>query len=149
VDIYIYRSKLPVMTATESYANLDAEANAVSPFAKIGGSAAVSGVVDTFYERLLADPATAHFFTPLIATDGLGRLKRHQVLLLTKVLGGPDRYDGRDLGTAHAALGITAADYQRVSLHLLTVLHDAGVPMDILQAADSVLRDAGPAIITG
>jgi hemoglobin len=133
---------------TDPFTSLDAAADSSSPFAAIGGSAAVSGVVDTFYERLLADPATSRFFIPLVENGGLGKLKRHQVFLLTKVLGGPDRYEGRDLGAAHAALGITASDYQRVSLHLLTVMHDAGVPMDILQAADSVLRDAAPVIIT-
>ena len=105
--------------------------------------------MDEFYLRLLDDPATAGFFTTLVQEDGLSGLKRHQVLLLTRVLGGPDRYDGRDLGEAHAGLDITAAAYQRVSLHLLTVLHDFKVPMDVLQVADSTLRAVAPAIVTG
>ena len=117
-------------------------------FEAIGGAPAVSGVVDEFYRRLLADPATAPSFESLVADGRLGRLKRHQVFLLTKVLGGPDQYDGRELGVAHAELHISAGDYQRVRLHLLTVLHDAGVPMDVLQAADSVLHDAAGAIVT-
>jgi hemoglobin len=108
----------------------------------------VSAVVEEFYRRLLADPATAGFFTDLVARDGMAGLKRHQVLLLAKVLGGPDRYPGRDLGVAHQGMAITAAAYQRVSLYLLTVMHEFGVPMDILQAADSTLRDVAPAIIS-
>jgi hemoglobin len=132
-------------------AELDAQANqdfASSPFVAVGGATAVSAVVDEFYTRLLADPVSAGYFTPLVEGDGLARLKRHQVLLLTKVLGGPDRYDGRDLGEAHADLSIDDGVYQRVSLHLLTVLHDFKVPMDILQAADSVLRSVQPTIVT-
>ena len=129
-------------------AELDAEANASSPFVAIGGAAAVSAVVDEFYSRLLADPGTARFFATLIEGDGMARLKRHQVLLLTKVLGGPDRYDGRDLGAAHADLAITDDAYQRVSLYLLTVLHDFKVPMDVLQVADSTLRAVRPQIVS-
>jgi hemoglobin len=140
------------MTQTALLAELDAEAAetyATSPFVAVGGAGAVSAVVDEFYRRLLDDPATAGFFATLVQEDGLARLKRHQVLLLTKVLGGPDRYDGRDLGEAHAGLDISAAAYQRVSLYLLTVLHDFKVPMDVLQVADSTLRAVAPAIVSG
>jgi hemoglobin len=134
-----------------TYDELDAEAKASyadSPFLAVGGSSAVAAVVDEFYNRLLADASTAPFFTGLIERDGLGALKRHQVLLLAKVLGGPDRYEGRDLGVAHQGMAIHTDAYQRVSLYLLTVLHDFRVPMDILQSADSVLRSLGPAIIS-
>jgi hemoglobin len=137
------------MTQTALLAELDAEAaqsNASSPFVAVGGAAAVSAVVDEFYRRLLEDPATAGYFTALMG-DGMARLKRHQVLLLTKVLGGPDRYDGRDLGMAHSDLTISDAAYQRVSLYLLTVLHDFNVPMDVLQVADTTLRAVQPAIV--
>lgn len=140
------------MTQTATLlAELDAEAktsHASSPFVAVGGAGAVSAVVDEFYTRLLADPVTAGYFVPLMQADGLARLKRHQVLLLTKVLGGPDRYDGRGLDAAHASLAITDDAYQRVSLHLLTVLHDFKVPMDVLQVADSTLRSVRPAIVT-
>jgi hemoglobin len=138
------------MTQSTMLAELDAEAaegHASSPFVAVGGASAVSAVVDEFYRRLLDDPATSGHFTNLVAGDGLHRLKRHQVLLLTKVLGGPDRYDGRDLDRAHADLTINDDAYQRVSLHLLTVLHDFKVPMDVLQVADSTLRAVRPAIV--
>jgi hemoglobin len=137
--------------SADVFEELDAEAKAScpnSPFVAVGGSSAVSAVVDEFYRRLLADPSTSGFFASLLEADGLPALKRHQVLLLAKVLGGPDRYPGRDLGVAHEGMAITAAAYRRVSLYLLTVLHEFGVPMDILEVADSTLREVGPAIIS-
>src|SRR5690606_24394783 len=70
----------------------------------IGGARAVAAVVDEFYRRLLADPVTAPYFTSV----PMDTLKRHQVLMLVKVLGGPDRYQGRDLHSAHAHLHISA-----------------------------------------
>src|SRR5512138_3163153 len=110
---------------TAFLAELDAEASndLASPFMMIGGAVAVSAVVEEFYSRLLADPATASFFAPLVEANGMSSLKRHQVLMLTEVLGGPDRYAGRPLDVAHAPLNITGDIHRRVSLYLLTVMH--------------------------
>jgi hemoglobin len=119
-----------------------------SAFLAIGGASAVTAVVDEFYRRLLDDPATAPYFQQMLATDSLSALKRHQVLMLIKVLGGPDRYSGRDLGSAHAGLHITDDVYRRVSLHLLTVMHEFKVPMDILSAADQILRSVHNLVVT-
>ena len=111
----------------------------------IGGAHAVAAVVDEFYARLLVDPVTAPYFTSL----DLEALKRHQVLMLVKVLGGPDRYAGRDLHTAHAALGISDAVYRRVCLYLLLVMHEFEVPVEILVAADQVLASVRDQIVAG
>jgi hemoglobin len=139
------------MTQDTALLELDTEARRDTPtstFLAIGGAAAVSAVVEEFYTRLLADPATAGFFEPMVAADGLAALKRHQILLLTKVLGGPDRYAGRDLQAAHAHLGVTEDVYRRVCLHLLTVMHDFKVSTDVLVAVDGVLRSVAPTIVS-
>ena len=44
------------------------------------------------------------------------------VLMLTKVLGGPDTYTGRTLEAAHQPLSIPDADYDRVGETLLGIL---------------------------
>jgi hemoglobin len=124
------------------------ESHPESAFLAIGGASAVTAVVDEFYRRLLDDPGTAPYFQQMLATDSLSALKRHQVLMLVKVLGGPDRYSGRDLGSAHAGLQITDDVYRRVSLHLLTVMHEFKVPMDILSAADQILRSVHNLVVT-
>lgn len=115
-----------------------------SALATIGGARAVAAVVDEFYHRLLTDPVTAGYFADL----SLQRLKRHQVLLLVNVLGGPDHYTGRDLGTAHAHLGVTGEVYSRVCLYLLTVMHEFKVPMDVLVAAEQILASVRGEIVT-
>lgn len=109
----------------------------------IGGARAVAAVVDEFYRRLLADPVTAPYFTSV----PMDTLKRHQVLMLVKVLGGPDRYQGRDLHSAHAHLHISAEAYTRVCLHLLTVMHDFKVPMDVLVAAEQILASVRDQVV--
>jgi hemoglobin len=129
---------------------IDAEAKelpAGTAFVAVGGAYAVTAVVDEFYRRLIADAKTAPYFGPMLAADGLSTLKRHQVLMLVKVLGGPDRYGGRDLQSAHAALNITDDVYRRVCLYLLIVMHEFNVPMDILVAADAILRSVRNAVV--
>ena len=66
---------------------------AVSDYDAIGGGPAVSAVVNDFYVRVLADPQLVPYFEGV----DMARLKRHQVLLVTQVLGGPAKYDGRSL----------------------------------------------------
>jgi hemoglobin len=95
----------------------------VSIYDLLGRERGVTNAVSEFYQRILADPQLAHYF------DGVDliRLRWHQAKLLTAVAGGPDEYEGRDLGAAHGHLGITSDDFDRVVGHLVAVLQDGGV----------------------
>jgi hemoglobin len=114
-----------------------------SLFETVGGTEALKIAVDRFYERVLADPQLQHYF------DGVDipRVKRHQVLLFSQVLGGPAQYDGRALGAAHAGLDITGADYDRVVEHLIGTLQDLGVDSSVLGAVEGVVADVRPDIV--
>lgn len=114
-----------------------------SDYQAIGGGPAVTAVVDAFYEKVLADPALTGYFTDVDMT----RLKRHQVLLVSQVLGGPAQYDGRDLGVAHAGLGITTDDFNKVVEHLVEALEGAGVPADVIGRVGAALGAAQPDIV--
>lgn len=109
----------------------------------IGGARAVSAVVDRFYELVLADPQLAPFF----ASTDMGRLKRHQVLLISQVMGGPADYDGRDLREAHAGRRISGADFGRVVDHLVNALQEASVPPDVIGRVGEALGSAAPDIV--
>jgi hemoglobin len=116
---------------------------AVSDYDVIGGGPAVSAVVNDFYERVLADPKLAPYFEGV----DLARLKRHQVLLVTKVLGGPDNYNGRSLDEAHDGLGITSDEFYAVVGHLAAALKAAGVPDDIISRAGAAVVATEPAVV--
>lgn len=96
----------------------------MSIYDDIGGAAAVSAAVDDFYERVLADPALAPYFT---GTD-VKRLKAHQRSFIAAAIGGPEPYLGRNMAEAHAKLAIDPADFDRVVGHLVTTLDGLGVP---------------------
>ena len=116
---------------------------AVSDYDAIGGGPAVSAVVNDFYERVLGDPRLAPYFEGI----DMPQLKRHQVLLVTQVLGGPNNYDGRPLADAHAGLGVDHDDFAAVAGHLTGAMRDAGVPEDILMRAIAVVAATEPDIV--
>jgi hemoglobin len=115
----------------------------VSDYDAIGGGPAVSAVVNDFYERVLADPQLSPYFEGV----DMARLKRHQVLLVSQVLGGPANYDGRSLDEAHEGLGIDHDDFARVAGHLTAAMSEAGVPEDIVMRAIAVVAATEPDIV--
>ena len=90
----------------------------------IGGAPAVHAAVDEFYERVLADPRLAPFFT----NADLQHLKAHQRAFIAAAIGGSEVYQGRDMAAAHAGLGITGADFDAAVAHLAGTLAGLGVP---------------------
>ena len=108
---------------------------AQSDYERVGGGASIRIVVDRFYELVLADPRLAAYFTD---TD-LPRLKRHQVLMISQVLGGPAEYDGRDLRHAHAGLDVSREDFRLVVAYLAQALSEAGVDHEIIARVGATL----------
>lgn len=99
-----------------------------SDYIAVGGGPAVSAVVDLFYQKVLADPQLAGYFEGV----DLVRLKRHQVQLVSQVMGGPTSYEGRELAEAHAGRGITDEAFGLVVGHLVDALQAFNVGEDII-----------------
>ena len=114
-------------------------------YESIGGADALRVAVDRFYLKVLGDPQLAPYFE---AKD-VSAIKRHQVLLLTTILGGPGAYEGRDLGEAHAALAISGTDYDRTVAHLVDVLKDLGVQGEAFETLTAAVLGTRGAIVTG
>jgi len=107
----------------------------VSDYERVGGAPTIRLVVDRFYDLVLADDELAGYF---IGMD-VARIKRHQVLLLSQVLGGPVSYDGRDLAEAHRHLEVSSAHYDRVAQYLTGLLWKLDVDTDIIfRVADTL-----------
>jgi hemoglobin len=116
---------------------------AMSDYEIIGGGPAMSAVVNDFYGRVLGDSQLATYFEEV----DFARLKRHQVLLVTKVLGGPDNYTGRPLDAAHDGLGITHDDFAAVVSHLAAAMKAAGAADDIVLRAVAGVAANEPDIV--
>lgn len=106
-----------------------------SHYERIGGAASVKVAVDLFYDEVLADPDLAPYFVDI----NMERQRRHFVLMLTTLLGGPDNYAGQGLAEAHKPLNIPVEHYAKVGGHLLAVLTQLNVPADILADVEALL----------
>ena len=83
-----------------------------SLYERLGGKAAIVAVVDDFVANCAADTRINTFFTATAADKNrLAAFKNKLVDQICEAAGGPCRYTGKDMKTAHAGMGITDADF--------------------------------------
>jgi hemoglobin len=112
-------------------------------FEKYGGISIVSGIVQDFYRDIMEDEKLRAYFAPV----KMPALMNHQLKFLGQVLGGPIQYEVGELKAAHADLGITADDYDKVSRILAMNLQDAGFePADLEQVMSEISKFRGDII---
>jgi hemoglobin len=116
----------------------------MSLYERLGQEVGIRTAVDDFYGRVVGDPQLAPYFE---GAD-LARLRRHQTALLVQVTGGPVGYSGRELAEAHAGLGITPADFDRVVGHLVATLTALGVTPEDIGAVGAALGAHRDEIVT-
>jgi len=104
-------------------------------YERLGGAPAISAVVDAFYERVLADGDLRPFFVQ----TNLQWLKGRQKQFFGQALGGPEIYKGRPMREAHAHLPIEQKHFDRVAEHLIAVLKDVNVSVDLIQEVVAVV----------
>ena len=94
-------------------------------------------VTDDFIGRLIGDPQLMRFFTGF-STDSKVLIRQHIVDFLCAATGGPCKYHGRDMKTAHTGLNITESDWTVTVKHLTATLDKFKVPdkekSEVLQA---------------
>jgi hemoglobin len=107
----------------------------------MGGEARVRAVLQALYDRLFTDPIVAFLFE--------GRDKEHivsqQLAFTCRFLGGPQRYEGKPLPEAHAALPLLPGHFDRRHRLLEQVLGEQGVPEEVKRVwlrIDDSLRES-------
>jgi hemoglobin len=110
-------------------------------YKRLGGYDALAAVTDDFIGRLATDPKLGRFFVGL-STDSKTRVRQHVVDFLCVATGGPCKYTGRDMETAHTGLNINEEDWT-ISVKALTdTLNKFKVPAreqgEVLSAVSSL-----------
>ena len=83
-----------------------------SLYERLGGKAAIVAVVEDFVANCAADTRINTFFTTTAADKNrLAAFKNKLVDQICEAAGGPCKYTGKDMKTAHAGMGITDADF--------------------------------------
>ena len=79
---------------------------------RLGGKKAITAVVDEFVGRVAADTRINGFFKETAADPArLAKFKGNLVDQICQASGGPCKYKGKDMKTAHAGMGISSADF--------------------------------------
>ena len=98
-----------------------------SLYQRLGGYDALAAVTDDFLGRLATDPQLGRFFVGH-STDSVVRIRQHVIDFLCVATGGPCKYIGRDMKTAHTGLKITDADWDASVKALVATLDKFKVP---------------------
>jgi hemoglobin len=96
-------------------------------YQRLGGYDAMAAVTDDFITHLATDPQLGRFFTGL-STDSKIRVRQHVIDFLCVTTGGPCKYTGRDMKTAHTGLNISEADWNTSVKYLVGTLDKFKVP---------------------
>jgi len=99
---------------------------------RIGGEATILAVVDDLVTRAIADPSvnftrqgTTRPWQP--TPENIAQLKKRLVQFLGTATGGPHRYEGEDLRTAHRGMRITPPQFRAFAKDLAASLDAVGV----------------------
>ena len=93
-------------------------------YERLGGKPAITAVVDDFVARVAADPRINRFF----ANTDIPPFKAKLVDQICEGSGGPCKYTGKDMRTAHAGMGVSDADFNALVEDLVATLDKFKVP---------------------
>jgi hemoglobin len=94
-----------------------------SLYDRLGGKQAISAVVDEFIGRVAADNRINHFFAATASSPAqLASFKMKLIEQICEASGGPCKYTGKDMKTAHRGMGISTADFNALVEDLVGAL---------------------------
>jgi len=117
------RMLVPVLGLLAAFA-VTALAQEKSLYDRLGGQGAITAVVDEFAGRVLADTRINKKF----AKTDAARLKKELVDQICMATGGPCKYTGRDMRTAHHHMGVTEGEFNALVEDLVGALNKFNVP---------------------
>lgn len=100
-----------------------------SLYERLGGKPAIAAVVDEFVARVAADSRINKFFAATAADPArLAAFKGKLVDQICEASGGPCKYTGKDMKSAHMGMGISGADFGALVQDLVAALDKFKVP---------------------
>lgn len=100
-----------------------------SLYDRLGGVKAITAVVDEFVARVGADNRINGFFAQTVADKHrLAMFKKNLVEQICQASGGPQKYKGKDMKSAHQGMGVSSADFNALVEDLVAALDKFKVP---------------------
>lgn len=145
-----------VMGLSFTSCNKDEEmATTPSLYERLGGVNAISAVVDEFIGRVAANPDMVRTFQPLLTEVGekgasspkLISLRQNLIDQIGEASGGPQKYMGKDMVTAHKGMNITEVEFNSLAGNLSGALDKFSVPMTEKNELLTVIGSLKPSIV--
>jgi hemoglobin len=101
----------------------EAQAKEKSLYKRLGEKKAITAVVDEFVARVAADARiNKHFEKTAADKKKMTQFKKNLVDQICEASGGPCKYKGKDMKTAHKGMGITSNDFDALVEDLVAAL---------------------------
>jgi hemoglobin len=146
-----YRMTIAALTLAACTAvNLGAaeEDKPASLFARLGGMPAVNAVVDDFVARILADERVNKWFAHAASDPENARAYKAKLAdFICQGTGGPCKYTGADMISAHRGRGVTEEAFNAVVGDLIATLDKLKVPEKEKGQVLGILGPMKPAIV--
>lgn len=92
-------------------------------YKSLGGNNAIVAVVDAFVARAAADNRINAYFKDTASDPArLAKFKKNLADQICEATGGPCKYTGKDMKSAHAGMGISSADFAALVEDLVATL---------------------------
>jgi hemoglobin len=120
-----------------------------SLYDRLGGEPAIRGVVDDFVALTGANPKVnfSRGGAYQMSDAKLAQLKTSLTAFLAQAFGGPAKYAGKDMKTAHAGMKITKAEFDAMAGDLKTVLERHKVPKREIDEVLAIAASTAPQIV--
>jgi hemoglobin len=115
------------LTSSAAYANNPQKMKSL--YERLGGKKAIEAVVADFVGRAATDPRIKSFFADTASDPKrVEKLKKNLVDQICEASGGPCKYKGKDMKTAHKGMGVTGEAFGALVEDLIATLDKFKVP---------------------
>ena len=121
----------------------DAGATTATLYERLGSWEGIEQIVTDTIANHRRNPAISHYF----ADVDTARLAGHVTAFFAAGTGGPAKYEGRDMTTTHASMGLSDADFDSAVADVLLALDQNGIGDAEKTEVAAILESLRPAVM--
>lgn len=121
----------------------DSGTTTASLYERLGSWEGIQAIVNDTIANHRKNPAIGHYF------DGVdtAQLAGHVTAFFAAGTGGPSKYEGRDMTTTHASMGLSDADFDSAVADVLLALDQNGIGDGEKTEVAAILESLRPAVM--
>ena len=123
----------------------DAGTTTVTLYERLGSWEGIQQIVSDTIANHRKNPAISHYF----ADVDTAKLAGHVTAFFAAGTGGPAKYEGRDMTTTHATMGLSDADFDSAVADVLLALDQNGIGDTEKTEVAAILESLRPAVMGG